>query len=278
MSAKIPFQRPKRGFLQQSPKACHLIGCVHVLPLPGSPRWQGDMRAVVDLAVREAEVYASAGVDGIIIENMHDTPYLRMSADAGTIAGMAMVAQAVRTALPDIVLGIQILAAADIAALEVAVAGDLDFLRCEGFVFAHTADEGIIQGNAARLVRRRAHLNVNHIEIWTDVKKKHSAHALTADLSLREFAEGAAFFDADAVIVTGNATGTPPKPADLLEVAGLGVRTAVGSGMTPDNLAEFARNADALIVGSYCKVDGDWRKTVSAQRVRDLVQRLSASV
>ncbi len=43
----------------------------------------------------------------------------------------------------------------------------------------------------------------NDVLIFADVHVKHDAHAIVADRTLQELARDAEFFDADAVIVTG---------------------------------------------------------------------------
>jgi len=254
---------------------CQLIACLHLLPLPGSPRWAGKTSAVVDRALREADLFLEAGVDGLIIENTHDIPYPRRAAEAATVAGMTVVADRVRR-LTERPLGVQVLAGANLAALDIAVACDLDFIRVEGFAYAHVADEGLIEADAAELMRRRAFLQAERIEVWADVKKKHSSHALTADLNLRDMAEGALYFMADGVVVTGGMTGRPASIEELDSIADLPVRRVVGSGITVDNARDYARRADILIVGSSLKSDGDWRGDVERPRVESLVSVLQS--
>ena len=103
-------------------------------------------------AVQEAKLYREAGVDGLMIENMHDTPYLRGRVGPEIVAAITLIARAVKEAarLP---CGVQILAAANQEAVAVAHAAGLDFIRAEGFAFAHVADEGIIESSAAELLR-----------------------------------------------------------------------------------------------------------------------------
>jgi len=266
----------KRGFLQQEKTSGQFIGCLHLLPLPGSAGWGGSLQPVMERCLREADIYMESGTHGLLIENTHDVPYLRAEAEDATVAAMAAIATRVREGYPETPIGIQVLAAADVAALDIAVTCDLDFVRVEGFAYAHIADEGLIQGNAARLVRRRAHLQADHIEIFADVKKKHGAHAITGDLSLLEFARGALFCKADGIIVTGSVTGEPPDVESLQQVAELNTRLAVGSGVNADNIAAFAQIADLLIIGSACKAGGDWRNELQASRVQALVQKLLA--
>lgn len=256
-------------------KKCSLIGVVHVHALPGSAGFDGSMEKILSAALKDAGVYKDNGVDAIMVENMHDVPYLTGFVDPETTAAMTIVAHAIKqqSKLP---VGVQLLAGANIEALGVAVACNLDFIRVEGFVFAHVGDEGMHDSCAAKLVRKRAHLRAGEIKIFADIKKKHSAHAITGDVSLVETAEAAAFFKADGVIVTGSATGKEPHLGDvesLKEHAGLPV--LIGSGITADNIPTYAPLVAGLIVGSSAKLDGYWENPVDAARVKKLTQAVS---
>jgi len=155
-------------------------------------------------------------------------------------------------------LGVQVLAGANDCALAVALACGASFVRVEGFVFAHVADEGLIESSAGALLRYRRAIGADRIRVFADIKKKHSAHALTADVSLAETARAAEFFLADGVIVSGVATGRPADVSDVKAVArAVAVPTLVGSGITLDNLPDYS-DADALIVGSSVKHGGIW--------------------
>src|SRR5260370_8339031 len=94
------------------------------------------------------------------------------------------------------------------------------------------------------------------VRVFADVKKKHSSHAVTADVSLEETARAAEFFLADGVIVTGTSTGRPADPREVRAVReAVGIATLVRSGITAENLQAYAA-ADAFIVGSWVKKDG----------------------
>src|SRR6266704_5621754 len=118
---------------------------------------------------------------------------------------MAIIVRAVKddNRLP---CGVQVLAGANLEAMAVAHAAGLDFIRAEGYAFAHVADEGIIQSSAGELLRFRKKIGANRVQVWADVKKKHSAHAITADVGIAETAAAVEFMRGDAVIVTGVAT------------------------------------------------------------------------
>lgn len=230
---------------------------IHLAALPGSPRATLSIAAIARKAAVEARVFREAGFDGVLIENMHDAPYLARTAGPEIVAAMSVASLAVKAEFPGLT-GIQILAGANEQAVAVAHACGLDFIRAEGFVFGHVADEGWMDACAGPLLRYRKSIGAERVEIWADIKKKHSSHAVTADVSLAETAHAAAFFGADAIIVTGRVTGDAPNVADFKWLGDAGLPVIIGSGVTAENLAGFAPLADAFIVGSSLKKDGVW--------------------
>jgi uncharacterized protein len=256
-----------------------IIGMIHVGALPGTPGGGESVAGIAERAALEARVYHAGGVDALMIENMHDVPYLRGRVGPEIVAAMTVVGRAVKEecALPT---GVQILAGANTEALAVAHAAGLDFIRAEGYAFAHIADEGWIESSAAELLRYRRHLGAERVEVWADLKKKHSSHAVTTDISLGATAEAVEFMRGDAVIVTGSATGHPPRLTDVEEVkAHTSLPVILGSGVDAGNIQEFYGAADAFIIGSYFKRDGRWANPVDPLRVgrlMDEVKRLCA--
>ena len=248
-----------------------LIGVVHLNALPGTPSSTLDIATIVALAVDEARAYRDAGYDAVLLENTHDRPYLKGDVGPEIVAAMAAIGGEVRraTTLP---LGIQILAGANMAAIAAAVACGASFVRVEGFVFAHVADEGLIESSAARLLRYRRSIGADHVRVFADVKKKHSAHAITADVDIVETAKAAEFFLVDGVIVSGISTGQPTEPGEVAAVGrGVGIATLVGSGITIENVADYP-DADALIVGSWIKKDGLWSNPIDPARAERLAK------
>ena len=263
------------------PQPKFIVGVIHVGALPGTPRNTQKVSELVAATSREARVYRESGVDGIAIENMHDVPYLRGEVGPEIVAAMTAIAIEVKsdTNLP---VGIQILAGANIEAMAVAHAAGLDFIRAEGYAYAHVADEGLIQASAAKLLRYRRMIGAERVQVWADVKKKHSAHAITADVSLGTTAHTVEFMGADCVIVTGNVTGEAPIPADVKEAKShCHLPVILGSGISADNIAEFYNEADGFIVGSTFTVDGLWANTIDPSRVERfmaLVTKLRSTV
>ena len=244
-----------------------LIGVIHVGALPGTPRARASVEELTDTAVREAALYAGGGVDALMVENMHDVPYLRGSVGPEIVAALAIIARAVK-AESKLPTGVQILAGANTEAVAVAHAAALDYVRVEAYAFAHVADEGIIESSAAELLRFRRKIGADGVRVWADVKKKHAAHAITADVSLGETAAAVEFMLGDAVIVSGNARGEPPRAADVREAKShCRIPVLLGSGVTVENVSEFYDSADGFIVGSYFKEGGLWSNTVERARV-----------
>ncbi len=276
-----------------------LIGMIHVGALPGTPghsRSGESIAQIVRRAADEARLLAGEGFDALIIENMHDRPYIHGCHGPETVACMTRIAWAVlesaakeRGAAGGLPLGVQILSGGNREAVAVAhataEANPAPFIRCENFVFAHVADEGLLaQAEAGPLLRYRASIGAESVRIFCDIKKKHASHAITADVPLADAVEAAEFFGADGVVVTGAATGKPTRVEDVAEarraVGGVGgaestagrIPVLVGSGVTPDSLGELFEHADGLIVGSWFKHDGLWSNGPDRARVKTLIQ------
>lgn len=226
------------------------------------------MDGIIAQAVAEAKLYQRCGLQAIMVENMHDVPYVK-GPGPEIAAAMAVVAREVKRAVPELPLGVQVLAQGNEAALGVALAAGAQFVRVEGFVFGHVADEGYMDSCAGRLLRFRHAIGADHIAVFADIKKKHSAHAITADVDIVQTLHAAEYFLADGVILTGAATGEAASLSELEAVAKAAHGPVlVGSGITADNVSAYARLADALIVGSFFKRDGCWENEVEEARVR----------
>lgn len=245
------------------------IGVVHCPPLPGAPRYQGEaMDAVYDRAVRDADAYVKGGIDGLIIENHGDIPFLRPS-DIGpeTAAAMAVITDRVRRQF-DVPIGINILANAAIHAFAVAKAGGAVFIRVNQWANAYVANEGFVEGDAAKALRYRAQLRAEDIAVFADSHVKHGAHAITADRSIPELTRDLEFFDADAVIATGQRTGDTATTEELKTIAGATILPVlVGSGVRLENVRDILSIASGVIIGSSLKQNDAWWNAVDAGKV-----------
>ncbi len=250
------------------------IGVLHCPPLPGTPRYDGEaVETLYDRALRDAEAYVEGGIDGLIIENHGDLPFLKPHRiGPETAATMAVITDRVKRTF-DVQLGINVLANAGIPALAIAKSAGAAFIRVNQWANAYVANEGLIEGEAAEILRYRASISARDVLIFADTHVKHGAHAIVADRSISELTRDVEFFDADAVIATGQRTG---DSVDLLELEEIGRATRlavlVGSGVTLSNVGAILERAAGVIIGSSLKVDGTWWSAVDRQKVARFMQ------
>ena len=256
-----------------------IIGVIHCRPLPGAPAYDGDeMAQLITHARAEAERYAAAGLDGLIVENHGDIPFSRPD-ELGpeTVACMAVITDAVGRAVP-LPVGVNVLANGAMQALAVAKAAGAAFVRVNQWTNAYVANEGLMDGPAGQATRYRAWLRARGIRVFADVHVKHGAHAITADRSVGELARDAEFFDADVVIATGQRTGDAAASDEILAIRdGCSLPVLVGSGATHDGIGDLLPAVDGVIVASCLKRDGVWWNDVDPDRARsfmDIVRRV----
>ena len=210
----------------------------------------------------------------MLLENMHDAPYVTGPHGPEITAGMTMAALAVREAIGDLVMGVQVLARGEREALSVCLAAGGSFIRCENFVYSHVADEGLmVDASSGPLLRYRRSIGAESVRIFADLKKKHASHAITQDLSLADAVHGAEFFGADGVIITGSATGKAAAIEDVETARKAGpLPVLVGSGVSPANVKAMLRHSHGVIVGSSLKRGGVWSNDLDERACAEFVQ------
>jgi predicted TIM-barrel enzyme len=141
-----------------------------------------------------------------------------------------------------------------------------------GVCFRPRADEGLIESTAGSLLRYRRTIGAENVRVFADIKKKHSAHAITADVDIVETAKAAEFFQANGVIISGVSTGQPADASEVQAVSNaVSIPTLIGSGITPENIGSYS-SAAAFIVGSSVKQDGLWENPLDERRVLAVVR------
>jgi membrane complex biogenesis BtpA family protein len=250
-----------------------LIAMIHLDAMPATPRSRSCPREIVARAVEEAKLYQDQKIQTVMIENMHDVPYIQQ-AGPEVVATMALAGRAIKDL--GLFCGIQILAGCNREALGAAHAAGLDFIRAEGYVFGHVADEGFFEACAGDLLRYRSAIGADAVLVFTDIKKKHSSHAITADVDIVETAKAASFFLSDGIVVTGASTGAIASVDELRALAPLSIRKLIGSGITSENLSSYFDLADAFIVGSSLKEGGGWAGRPDRERVARMVRAFRA--
>lgn len=251
-----------------------LIGMIHVPPLPGSPRYRGEpMAEIIDFCLKDAEALVANGMHGLMVENHGDVPF-RKPGNIGheTSACLAVITDRLTRAFA-VPYGISVLANAAIPAFAVAAAAGARFIRVNQWANAYVANEGFIEGEAAEALRYRSTLRAEGVRVFADSHVKHGAHAITADRSIPELTRDLAFFDADAVIATGQRTGDSATMEEIdIIAASTHLPLLVGSGVTPANVAQILGRTQGVIVASALKVGGVWWNPVEPARVKTLVE------
>jgi membrane complex biogenesis BtpA family protein len=258
-------------------RTCPVIGMLHAPPLPGAADYEGSVAAIRDVVLRDAEALVSGGVDGLMLENFGDSPFYPGRVPAITTAMMTSLGCEINSRF-QIPLGINVLRNDGCSALAVAVACGASFIRVNVLCSARVADQGILHGIAHDLLRERANLRSNHLQIWADVDVKHSAPLAQRPL-VDEVKDLVLRGKADAVIVSGSATGEPIDLATLRTVKDAAPTTPVliGSGATVETISEIRQIASGIIVGSSLKYEGQAKNPVDPDRVRQFVDQVHRS-
>lgn len=247
-----------------------LIGVVHLIACPGSPRFAGDVDALLNRAVQDAGALAGGGCDALIVENFGDTPFFKSQVPAETIATMALAVASVRQAVPSLPVGVNVLRNDARSALGLCAATGARFLRVNVHTGVAVTDQGLIEGDAANTLRERARLCPG-AALLADVHVKHSTPL--GGQPIGQAAEDALRRGlADAVIVTGRATGHAPDADLVAEVrAAIGEASLlIGSGLDEVNARALLRFANGAIVGTFFKHMGKLSEPVDVERVKRL--------
>ncbi len=249
----------------------HLIGMIHLLPLPGSPRYDGSRQRILERALYDAEILAETGFDAVLIENYGDIPFAKEDAGRHVVAEMALIACRLkeRHGLP---FGVQVLRNDAKASIAVAAASGAAFVRINVHTGTMLTDQGIIEGNAHDTLRYRESIGAHDVAILADVHVKHATPlgAESFESALRDTVHRGL---ADAVIVSGSGTGMKTDPALVEKAARLcDVPIYVGSGADDTSMDELFTRAHGVIVGTSLKEGGVTQAPVDAERCRRFVE------
>lgn len=253
-----------------------IVGMVHLSALPGAPEFDGDFEQVREAALRDARRLEAGGVDALMLENFGDAPFYPEDVPKHVVASMTRVAVEIRDAA-DLPMGVNVLRNDATAALSVAAAVGAAFARVNVHVGARVTDQGIVEGRAHETVRLREKLDAE-TAILADLDVKHSAALAERPLDAETVAEPIERGLADAIVVSGASTGHEVASDHLTAVAearderGIEAPLLVGSGVTPENVADLLDTADGAIVGTALKEGGETANPVSEERVAEVVE------
>jgi membrane complex biogenesis BtpA family protein len=254
-----------------------IIGVVHLLPLPTSPRWGGSLKAVIDRAEQEATALASGGVDGIIVENFFDAPFPKDHVDPAVVSAMSLVVQRLQN-LITVPIGVNVLRNDAHSAMAIAACVQAQFIRVNVLTGVMATDQGFIEGQAHQLLRYRRELG-SDVKILADVLVKHARPLGSPNLTtaVQETIERGL---ADGIILSGWATGSPPSQEDLelASAAANGTPVFIGSGANWENIPQLIQAADGVIVSSSLKRRGRIDQPIDPIRVSQFVEAMRRSL
>ena len=254
-----------------------IIGVVHLLPLPTSPRWGGSLKAVIDRAEQEATALASGGVNGIIVENFFDAPFPKDCVDPAVVSAMTLVVNRLMH-LVTLPVGINVLRNDARSALAIATCTNAHFIRVNVLTGVMVTDQGVIEGQAHDLMRYRRELG-SEVKILADVLVKHARPLGSPNLTtaVQETIERGL---ADGVILSGWATGSPPSLEDLelATAAAKGTPVFIGSGANWENIPQLIQAVDGVIVSSALKRKGQIQQPIDPIRVSQFVEAMRRSL
>lgn len=254
-----------------------VLGVVHLLPLPTSPRWQGNLQAVIDRAEQEATALVSGGVSGLIVENFFDAPFPKDQVDPAVVSAMTLIVHRLQR-LVTVPIGINVLRNDARSALAIASCVGAQFIRVNVLTGVMATDQGLIEGCAHDLLRYRRELG-SPVKILADVLVKHARPLGSPNLTtaVQETIERGL---ADGIILSGWATGSPPSLEDLelAQAAAKGTPVFIGSGATWENIGKLIQAANGVIVASSLKRKGDINQSIDPTRVGHFMEALAAGI
>lgn len=248
-----------------------IIGVVHLLPLPTSPGWGGNLKTVIDRAEQEAAALASGGVDGLIVENFFDAPFAKDQVNPAIVSAMTLIVHRLMqmVAIP---VGINVLRNDAHSAMAIATCTKAQFIRVNVLTGVMATDQGLIEGRAHELLRYRRELG-SEVKIFADVLVKHARPLSSPNLTVavQDTIERGL---ADAVILSGWATGSPPTLEDLelARAAANSTPVLIGSGADWENIPSLMQAANGVIVSSSLKRHGRREQPIDPIRVSRFVE------
>jgi membrane complex biogenesis BtpA family protein len=239
-------------------------------PLPGSYRHDSmTINQIVDRALRETEMVAVNGFDGIIVQNMNDMP-VKQAAPPEAIAYMTRISMEIRSRFPELIMGI-LVNWDGVAALSVADAVGADFARVEHlFTGVEVTSAGLLEGQCVEIARLRK-LTHSIVPVYADVYEVHGV-----PLGEKDIADAAwecvneAF--ADGLFMAGR---TPEQSIEMVSAARKRVPDVpilLGGGATGDNVRELMRYYDGVSVATWVK-NGDMKNPIDTERAKIFLEQ-----
>lgn len=228
-----------------------IIGMIHFPPLPGSFSYGGEsFDQIAERVLEDAKALKAGGVDAILIQNTGNLP-TTVEGDFETVAYMSVLGMLIRREV-GMPLGVNVLKNGTESALAIAHAIGAVFVRIKVYVGAVVGAEGIEEGTARKALQFRRRIGAEDIAIVADIHDRTSVPL--GAMTIRQAADLAWHHGhADGLVITGRSV---PETLDWLRQVREAVSEApiwAGGGTTADNVAEFLKACDGIIVGTSIK-------------------------
>lgn len=241
-----------------------IIAMLHLPALPGRPRHDrtAGMAHIVDAVEHDLAVLQDAGVDGFLFCNEADLPY-QIGVGPEIAAGMAAVIGQVRG---DLLRPFGIDVVWDpMASLAVARATGASFVR-EVFTGVFESDLGVMRPDFGAIASYREQIGAGGVALFTNITPEFASTIGTRSIAAR--ARSAAYLGVDAILISGQITGTVTNASELVEAKSAVPEMPVlaNTGVREDTVDEILGVADGVFVGTSLKRDGITWNAVDPER------------
>lgn len=245
-----------------------VIGALHLLPLPGY-RGFVSLENVMQKAKIDFNNFVKGGVDAVIVENNYDLPH-RIKVEPETTASMTLVVSLLRQQAK-IPIGVSVLWNDYKAALSIAKACGVKFIRVPVFVDKVSTSYGVVEGNSKDVINFRKEIKAEDILLLTDIHVKHSK--LISNNTIEQSAMKAMKRGSEAIIITGKWTADSPKVDDLERVRAVvgEFPIIVGSGANELNIRRLLSITNGAIVGTSLKDGKDDKRNVNIRHHKNRI-------
>lgn len=261
--------------LEQFGTSKPVIGMVHLPATPGTPRYDRSRPAdeILKAVQRDVDHLVEGGVNGLLFCNEDDRPYSFRLGPA-TVAFMSRVVTGTDTrGLP---FGVDVLWD-PIAALAIAGATEATFVR-EVVSGTYESDMGVWSLDPAKIWGYRREIGADNVAIWANIQPEFASALGDRGIAARARSVLASCLP-EALLISGPMAGLAPDRRlldETREVVPDGVPLVINTGARPETIADFLEVADAVIVGSALKVDGDTWAPVDPERVSRFMDAVAA--
>lgn len=250
-----------------------VIAMAHVPALPGTPRYdeKGSINALISHVKEDVMHLIEGGVDAIMFCNEDDRPYVF---EAGIEQIAAMTRVVTETAPKKIPFGVDFLWD-PMAAIAIAHATGASFIR-EVLTGTYESDMGFWSPNAGQVLRFRRNIGAQNIRVFFNVEPEFCS-SLGGRLPALRAKSVVVSSLADVILVSGPMAGEEPQLSAIQEIKSAVPETPVflNTGAKINNVGDFLKVADGVIVGSSLKINGyTWNK-VDPERVSQFMKSVS---